>query len=151
MEFQYNDGGRSKAGFKGTAGDCVVRAIAIAAVVEYQIVYDALKGANQNFAEDHRSRIAKKILRNGASPREGGYRRVFDGYLKSLGFVWQACMTIGSGCKVHLRAEELPKGRIICRVSKHLVAVIDGVVNDTYNCTRDESRCVYGYYYRPEG
>ena len=29
LEFSYNDGGRSKY-FKGEAGDCVVRAIAIA-------------------------------------------------------------------------------------------------------------------------
>jgi hypothetical protein len=29
--FQINDGGRERAGFKGGAGDCVVRSIAIAA------------------------------------------------------------------------------------------------------------------------
>ena len=27
MEFVYNDSGRSEAGFKGTTGDCVCRAI----------------------------------------------------------------------------------------------------------------------------
>ena len=28
-------------------------------------------------------------------------------------------MPIGSGCKVHLRAEELPKGRLVVALSKH--------------------------------
>ena len=55
-------------------------------------------------------------------------------------------MQIGSGCKVHLKAEELPKGRIIARVSKHYTTVIDGVLNDTYDCSRGETRCVYGYW-----
>ena len=31
MEFNFNDGGRAKAGYKGRTGDCVARAIAIAA------------------------------------------------------------------------------------------------------------------------
>ena len=42
MEFIYNDGGRAAAGFKGSAGDCVTRSIAIAAGKPYQEVYDAL-------------------------------------------------------------------------------------------------------------
>ena len=56
---------------------------------------------------------------------------------------------IGSGCRVHLRAEELPPGRLIVSVSRHLVAVIDGVIHDTLDCSRNGSRCVYGYYSRP--
>lgn len=30
--------------------------------------------------------------------------------------------------------------------SKHLAAVVDGVLHDTYDCTREGTRCVYGYY-----
>ena len=29
MKFQFNDGGRVVAGYKGSAGDCVVRSVAI--------------------------------------------------------------------------------------------------------------------------
>lgn len=36
MQFQYNDGGRAEAGFKGTTGDCVCRAIAIATERPYR-------------------------------------------------------------------------------------------------------------------
>src|SRR6516165_10226867 len=42
MDFVYSDGGRAAAGYKGRAGDCVVRAIAIAAQKPYQEVYDAI-------------------------------------------------------------------------------------------------------------
>ena len=55
-------------------------------------------------------------------------------------------MRIGTGCKVHLKSDELPIGRIIVRLSKHVCAVIDGVINDTYDCSREGTRCVYGYY-----
>lgn len=55
-------------------------------------------------------------------------------------------MAIGSGCKVHLRADELPTGRLVVSVSKHLVAVVDGVVHDTHDPRRGGTRCVYGYW-----
>lgn len=55
-------------------------------------------------------------------------------------------MKIGSGCKVHLRENELPKGNIVVSVSGHLTCVKDGVIYDTYDCSRDGTRCVYGYW-----
>ena len=55
-------------------------------------------------------------------------------------------MAIGSGCRVHLRAEELPAGRLIARVSKHFVTVVDGICYDTSDPTRGGTRCVYGYF-----
>jgi hypothetical protein len=36
-------------------------------------------------------------------------------------------VSIGGGCTVHLRDGELPRGRLIVSVSKHVLAVIDGV------------------------
>jgi hypothetical protein len=47
---------------------------------------------------------------------------------------------------VHLKESELPSGRIIVAVSKHLTAVINGEIHDTYDCSREGTRCVYGYY-----
>jgi hypothetical protein len=67
ISWVYNDGGREAAGYKGAAGDCVVRAIAIATGKSYQEVYNA-------------------------------------------------------------------------------ITVIDGVVNDTFDPSREGTRCVYGYY-----
>ena len=55
-------------------------------------------------------------------------------------------MSIGAGTTVHLAVGELPDGPLVASLSRHLGAVIDGVVYDTYDPTRDGTRCVYGYY-----
>lgn len=146
--FIYDDGGRADAGFKGTTGDCVTRAIAIAADLPYREVYEALGSG----ALGDRTIMAKYELRYGAqarrhaSPRDGVSRRVYDTYLKSLNWWWTPTMHIGSGTTVHLRPDELPGGRAICRLSKHLCAVIDGEVHDTHDPSRDGTRAVYGYW-----
>ncbi|MGH2478016.1 MAG: hypothetical protein ACRDIL_22445 [Candidatus Limnocylindrales bacterium] len=57
-------------------------------------------------------------------------------------------MAIGSGWRVHLRADELPAGWLIVQLSGHVTAVIDGVVHDTHDPSRHGTRCVYGYWTR---
>ncbi len=141
--YHYNDGGRKAAGYEGATGDCVCRAIAIATGKSYQEVYDGLNNLKSSLRQTKRVR--------GSSSRTGVSRAVYDRYLKSLGWEFVPTMGIGTGCKVHLREGELPSGRIICRVSRHLCAVLDGVINDTHNPSRCGTRCVYGYYRRKEG
>ena len=143
MQFVYNDGGRAEAGYKGHAGDCVCRAVAIASGQPYQEVYDFL--AERNASQRLTKRCKKK---RGRTARDGiaVRRKWFRDYMHSLGFEWVPTMRIGSGCKVHLREGELPSGRIIAAVSRHWVAVIDGVLHDTHDCSRNGTRCVYGYY-----
>jgi hypothetical protein len=136
----YNDGGRAIAGYKGGIGDCVCRAIAIATERPYQQVYDELNLLGS------RERDSKRRRGHKSSARDGVYISTIKRYMKSLEWVWQPTMHIGSGCKVHLRSDELPQGRLVVSVSKHTVAVIDGVVHDTHDCTRQGTRCVYGYY-----
>ena len=62
-----------------------------------------------------------------------------------------AAMQIGSGCTIYLRADELPSGRLVVSVSKHLTAVVTGVIHDTHTCSRGETRCVYGYWQQVGG
>jgi hypothetical protein len=143
IEWEYNDGGRAKAGYKGKTGDCVARAIAIASGLPYKEVYDVLaEGTGSQRKSKHTDKRAKSA-RNGINIK----RKWFKDYMESIGFTWNATMTIGSGCKVHLKSSELPEGRIICRVSKHIVAVIDGVIQDTNDPSREGTRCVYGYWF----
>jgi hypothetical protein len=139
MDFVFHEGGRVAAGYKGKIGDCVTRSIAIVTGKTYQEVYDALNGLAQ------RERISKRKKRRSSS-RTGVYRQTYQRYLESLGWRWTSTMSIGSGCQVHLQASELPPGPLIVRVSRHLTAVIDGVLYDTHNCSRGGMRCVYGYF-----
>lgn len=137
-EWVLNDGGRTEAGYQGKTGDCVVRAIAIAAQLPYEEVYQAIN--------EHASSERPRKGRQRSSSRTGVKRRTYERYLRALGFVWTPTMAIGQGCKVHLRPDELPSGRLVVAVSKHLCAVIDGVVHDTHDPRRGGTRCVYGYY-----
>lgn len=158
MKCVFNDGGRSAAGFKGTAGDCVTRAIVIVAELPYKEVYAALA---HGMGTERKSK--GKSARNGIHTK----RKWFKDYMQGIGFKWTPTMLIGSGCKVHLHDGELPLGRLVVAVSKHYTAVIDGVIHDTHNPSREvhcvqpgsngssadpdakhwiERRCVYGYW-----
>jgi hypothetical protein len=142
--FQFDDGGRLAAGYQGKAGDCVVRAIAIATGLRYQQIYEMVNGAAVY------ERTGKR-KRGKSDARTGVYKTSINRVMKSLGWVWTPTMRIGSGCTVHLRADELPAGRLVVSVSKHLTAVIDGVIRDTHDCSRRGTRCVYGYWQPPDG
>lgn len=151
MRFVQNDGGRAAAGFKGSAGDCVTRSVAIASGKPYAEVYAALAAGMGSQRNAKKGRSA----RNGVSTK----RKWFKDYMASLGFTWTPTMGIGTGCKVHLREDELPAGTIVCAVSRHYVAVIDGTIHDTHDPQRIKiahaesdvedisgTRCVYGYW-----
>lgn len=143
IAYIFDDGGRAAAGYKGFAGDCVVRAVAIASGLPYREVYDALSHGTRTQRKTRRSRT-RASARDGVNVR----RKWFRDYMTGIGFEWVPTMNIGTGCRVHLRADDLPAGRLIAKVSRHYVAVIDGVVHDTHDCTRDGTRCVYGYWHR---
>lgn len=158
-KFEYNDGGRAAAGYEGKTGDCVCRAIAIVTGKPYQEIYDVLANGNatQRQSKYHKAKDGIRTASRGINTN----RVWFQNYMESLGFTWTPTMKIGQGCKVHLRASELPKGRLVVAVSKHYTAMIDGVIHDIYNPQREGSgmrvvngveerystgRCVYGYY-----
>ena len=144
MQHVYNDGGREAAGFKGMTGDCVTRAIAIVTGLPYREVYDAI---NEEAKNERITKRKKKI----SNARTGAYKVNYAKFLATQGWTWVPCMKVGQGCKVHMRTNELPSGKVVVRLSRHLAAVIDGVLHDTYNCTRDGTRCVYGYWIKGQG
>lgn len=155
MIFVYDDGGRKAAGYKGHTGDCVTRSIAIATGIPYQQVYDAINEWSQ-LERNSRKRRGK------SSARTGVYKATYQKYLRSLGWTFTPTMGFGTGCRVHLTDGELPDGRLIVSVSKHLTCVIDGVIYDTHDPQRAPQpiidvgngtvlgmtggRCVYGYW-----
>lgn len=151
MKFVKSDGGRAAAGYKSNVGDCVARAICNATGLPYTVVYDrlAIGNATQRVTKNTRrhSTCGKATASHGIWIR----RKWFKDYMAELGFTWHPTMEVGSGCKVHLKENELPKGKIVVVLSKHMAAVIDGVLHDNYDCSRGETRCVYGYYQLKQG
>lgn len=139
MEVVITDGGRAEAGFKGKteAGDCVARAFSIASGIPYGDVYARL-------AEMSASAGGRRSARDGVKPS------VMRKYAAEIGMVWTPTMSIGSGCRVHLRSSELPAGRLVARLSGHVCAVVDGVIHDNYDPSRGGTRCVYGFWSMPD-
>src|SRR5262249_44765909 len=123
-------------------GDCVVRAIAIATEKPYAEVRKALLARVARYARQYpRSRHADAIKRS----KKGGYNEqpVFCGYLKSLG--WQH---IKPKEDAYLRADMLPGGRLVGLVSRHAVAVIDGVIHDNWDSGGRSGRVRVESYWR---
>lgn len=144
MTWMFNDGGRAEAGYKGDARDCVVRSIAIGTERPYQEIYDLANELAKKERPGSRRRGGKR-----SSARTGVFIPTIRKLMKTLGWTWVPTMQIGSGCKVHLRADELPSGRLIVAVSKHITVMVDGVILDTHDPSRDGTRCVYGFWYKP--
>jgi len=138
----YDDGGRAAAGYKGNTNDCVTRAIAIATGLDYQEVYELV---NEHSKEER----MRKRQRSRSSARTGVHKHTCRKIMADLDWEWHPTMFVGAGCQTHLLAEELPPGRLIVSVSKHLCAVIDGVIHDNHDPSRDGTRCVYGYWTAP--
>ena len=139
MRFIENDGGRKAAGHeKDRVGDCVARSMAIVTGWAYDEVCVRLADA----ARGERARPR-------SDPHKGIHtgRSWFKAYMKGLGFIWTPTMGIGTGCKVHMKDGELPtEGRFLVRLSQHYTALVDGVIMDTYDPSRDGKRCVYGFW-----
>lgn len=133
MEWQYDTGGREKYYKQVNVGDCVVRAIAIANNLDYKGSYNLVKRYNQ-----------------GNTPRDGVPTKVYSDLLRDLGWEYISCSGRGyKGKLLYLNEESLPmEGIVICRVSNHLTTVINGVIHDTHDCSRDGTRQVYGYWCR---
>jgi hypothetical protein len=136
LPWVYDDGGRRESGFRGDTGDCVTRAIAIATGLPYADVY---RDVSDRVGATGRARSA----RNGVPNRT--IRPLITGY----GFTWTPTMKVGAGTTVHVSTGEVPDNCIL-RLSRHVVAVVDGVVHDTYDPSRDGTRAVYGYFVRSE-
>ena len=128
MSFKYNDGGREAAGFKGTAGDCGARAMAIALGLDYKTVYKELAQANADYGR-------AKSARNGIN------KDIYAEVLKRHGWVWVSAPKL-DGRKA--RYSDLPSaGTLIMRMAGHYAALVDGVLNDSWD---SRHKMVYGYW-----
>ena len=131
ITFKEHDGGRYRAldqlGLKSDrAGDCAIRAIAIATATPYATVY-------QDFKD------------RGASPSRGAFHDMENEYLKEIGWkkvrfrrkfqnqLGKDDMSWFCGGK-HLISTDVPMtGRSTVTIQGHMFAMIDGVIHDTYD------------------
>ena len=138
IDYRYDDGGREAAGYRGSTGDCVVRAIAICAREDYRAVYltmaEHMKRNGYAVSGNAVSGNAYATReRNRKAPRRKGQiaaRRVQDRVLEVYGFR-----------KVRLPAGERPTfteahrryGDCIVGTTKHVAAVVNDALRDTFD------------------
>jgi hypothetical protein len=127
MRHIFNDGGRALAGYKGSAGDCGARAIAIALGMDYKAAYSLLADANKKAGKP-------KSARNGIA------KEVYSDVLKALGWVWVSAPKF-EGRKA--QCSDMYPGTVIARQAGHYVAVINGTPQDTWDCSH---KMVYGFW-----
>lgn len=132
MKIVIEDGGcPTDIGTHQGSSDSLVRALVIVKGLDYKDAYQKVMA----------------ILKEGEQFKKNTVE--IANLMESLGFKWVSAMSVGTGCKVHLRDGELPMGKLICSCSKRFVAVIDGVIHDVVDPSRDGTRCVYGYWELP--
>jgi hypothetical protein len=146
MDFVYNDGGRSRYFKAKSVGDCVTRAIAIATRTDYKEVYDSIN----KLAKAERVGSKKRHI---SSSRNGVYKITERKYLESKGWSYKPLMKIGASEHYYLTESDLETlgledGRYILQIRRHLTAVVDGVINDTFNPSEYYDPMLYGYYYK---
>lgn len=114
------------------------RAIAIATGLPYRQVYEELHRRAKAIAVTTRPGTKRHAVLNATTtPRDGVRRSAYQPYLESLGWEWVRTT------QTRLRATDLPHGRLIVAVPRHLAAVVDGLVHDTFDPTGAR---VFGYF-----
>lgn len=116
------DGGRASSSRPRQRNDCTVRALAIAGSLSYDDAYDLLKEAGRKCSR--------------------GFQ--FSAWLNRQGWAARISFPAVKGQRRMNPAtfvQRFPKGRFICQVAKHVFAVIDGVVFDSFENRPD--RCIY--------
>jgi hypothetical protein len=159
-KFVRDDGGRSRSGIarggKGDdVGDCAVRAIAIATQRPYREVWNELTGAAVRHVANAKRGWGKRARRrSGVSlsllhADHGNDPEVYGPYLETLGWRFKSTKDLPRGKGLHLRPDQLPGGSVIVDLPGHLCAVIDGVLRDVSDCSREGRARIRGYWSLP--
>lgn len=126
-KYQYTDGGKSLSKRPKQINDCTVRALAIVANIAYDEAYDLLS---------ERGRICNK--------RFFFPNKAKDDCIAGLILKWKSFPAIKGQERMNIGkfGIEHPKGIYVCKTAKHVFAVIDGVVYDSFESYPE--RCIYG-------
>ena len=119
--FKRHDGGRQAAGYKGTTGDCVVRACAIMSGRDYKECYDAMASANKLFSGNLK---AIRSARSGVN--ENAWHYIFS----HLGF---QDMGVTQADELTITEAYQRFGDCVIEIPRHLLAVKGGYVTDAWD------------------
>ena len=136
INYVYDDGGREAAGFKGEAGDCVVRAISIGTNKPYKEVYDAMGEAfaAAGFARSGNIDVTRR--RKDSTTRKDRQRDGRKGYriqrqvMKDFGL---ELIRLKSRSRMTYTQAYAFAGDCVVTTTKHVCALKDGALHDTFD------------------
>ena len=126
--YEFSDGGRAAAGYKGSTGDCVVRAIAILTGEPYKEVYTDM--ANAMKANGYRKSANPDTAKRGIK-RERGQLTVKAVQDEVLHYYGIQRVSLPRGKRPTYAAAYRRYGNCIVSTVKHLSAIVDGYLLDT--------------------
>ena len=115
--FKHDDGGRAASGRRGTAGDCVVRAAAIASGRPYDEVYRLA-------AAEMKRATGKRSARNGVA------KKACEALYQQLGLVKAR---LPSGPRPTYSEAHRLFGDCVVSTAKHHAALVGGNLRDTFD------------------
>ena len=127
INYEYNDGGRAQAGFKGDAGDCQVRAICIATDLTYKKVYDTIA---KTFKKHDYPQSANVYKIGRKKPGKRNPRIIQDDILKGFGF---KKVKLGKGSRPTYTEAYEEFGNCIVTTTKHFTSLVDEALQDTFD------------------
>lgn len=125
IDYQYNDGGRAAAGYRGDDGDCTIRALTIhmgATADAYKTIRAAM------LAECKHQGIARGIGTGRGQGRK--QKRAIDALYARYGF---AKVKLGRGARPTWTEAYAQYGDCIVSTARHVAAIMDGAVHDTWD------------------
>ena len=137
--YVQDDGGRAAAGFKGHAGDCVVRAIAILTRQPYADIYARMAAAMKQAGYSASGNGYRQKPRPGLHPRIGP-RSVQNLVKRSYGL---HRVDLGRGSRPTYTEAWLRHGNCLVGTTKHISAIVDGALRDTFD-GRTYDATIYG-------
>ncbi len=130
--FVKTDGGRSDDKRRPHKGDCVIRAVALATGIAYSECYDEL----EDFYGKSRGGMNIKNWIDLQHYNETNFRGFSFHWVPFKAVKGQKRMNPVTFC------QQFKDGTYIARTAKHVFAVIDGVIHDSWK--QRKHRCIYG-------
>ena len=131
IDYIQEDGGRADAGFRGSTGDCVVRAIAIASGEEYQVVYDTMAAHMRKHgyvATGNAYQQKPKAGKTKKRPRSA--LNIQHDVLRFFGF---EKVKLPQGARPTYTEAHRRYGNCIVSTTKHMAALVDGALRDLFD------------------
>ena len=129
IEYTYDDGGRSDAGFKGDTGDCTVRAIAILTRTPYPDVYRRMAACMKRAGFAASGNAYRQRPRRGLKPAISA-RALQDLVKASYGL---RRVTLDRGPRPTYSHAWTLHGDCLIGTAKHISAIVDGHLRDTFD------------------